>query len=70
VLFGTEDRITPPELGRHYRELMPRFEFVIVYDAAHAIYDHRPEAFASLVADFLAQREQFVVRRESGLPYP
>jgi pimeloyl-ACP methyl ester carboxylesterase len=70
VLFGTEDRLTPPELGRHYREILPNCQFVIVYDAAHAIYDDRPEAFAAIVADFLERREQFVVRSESGLLYP
>jgi pimeloyl-ACP methyl ester carboxylesterase len=70
VLFGTEDRLTPPELGRVYRELLPRCHFVIVYDAAHAIHEDRPEAFAAIVADFLEHREQFVARRESGLLYP
>lgn len=70
VLFGTEDRLTPPELGRHYREILPNCQFMIVYDAAHALYDDRPEAFAAIVSDFLEHREQFVVRRESGLLYP
>ncbi len=70
VLFGTEDRLTPPELGRHYRELIPNGHFVIVYDAAHAIYDDRPEAFAAIVGEFLEHHEQFVVRHESGLLYP
>jgi pimeloyl-ACP methyl ester carboxylesterase len=70
VLFGTEDRLTPPELGRHYREILPDCQFVIVYDAAHAIYDDRPEAFAAIVDDFLEHHDQFVVRRESGLLYP
>jgi pimeloyl-ACP methyl ester carboxylesterase len=70
VLFGTEDRLTPLELGRHYRELMPDAHFVIVYDAAHAVYADRPEAFAAIVADFLEHRAEFVVRRESGLLYP
>jgi pimeloyl-ACP methyl ester carboxylesterase len=70
VLFGTEDRITPPELGRHYRELLPNCQFVIVYDAAHAIYEDRPEAFAAIVADFVEHRDEFVVQRESGLRYP
>lgn len=70
VLFGTEDRLTPPELGRHYREILPDCHFVIVYDAAHAIYDDRPEAFAAIVADFVERREQFVVRQESGALYP
>jgi pimeloyl-ACP methyl ester carboxylesterase len=70
VLFGTEDRLTPPELGRIYRELLPNGQLVIVYDAAHAIFADRPEAFAAIVAEFLAHRDEFVIRRESGLLYP
>jgi pimeloyl-ACP methyl ester carboxylesterase len=70
VLFGTEDWLTPPELGRIYRELLPQCHFVIVYDAAHAIYADRPEAFAAIVTDFLERRAEFVMRRESGLLYP
>jgi pimeloyl-ACP methyl ester carboxylesterase len=70
VLFGTEDRLTPPELGRVYCELLPRCHFVVVYDAAHAIYADRPEAFAALVTDFVERRQEFVMRRESGLLYP
>jgi pimeloyl-ACP methyl ester carboxylesterase len=70
VLFGTEDRLTPPELGRHYRELLPNCQLVFVYDAAHAIDADRPEAFTALVSDFLEHREQFVVRRRSSLLYP
>jgi pimeloyl-ACP methyl ester carboxylesterase len=70
VLFGSEDRITPAEYGRLYRELLPNCQFVIVYDAAHAIDGDRPEAFAAIVTDFVAYREQYVVRRESRLLYP
>jgi pimeloyl-ACP methyl ester carboxylesterase len=70
VLFGTEDRLTPPELGRHYKELLPNCQLIFVYDAAHAIDADRPEAFAALVSDFLEHREQFVVRRQSGLLHP
>jgi pimeloyl-ACP methyl ester carboxylesterase len=70
VLFGSADEMTPPELGRHYRELLPQCQFVIVYDAGHAIDGDRPEAFAAIVTDFIEHREQFVVRRESRLLYP
>lgn len=70
VLFGTEDRLTPPELGRIYRDILPNCQFTIVYDAAHAIYADRPEAFAAVVTDFIEHHEEFVVRRESGLLYP
>jgi pimeloyl-ACP methyl ester carboxylesterase len=70
VLFGSADEMTPPELGRHYRELLPNCQFVIVYDSGHAIDGDRPEAFAAIVAEFIERREQFVVRRESRLLYP
>jgi len=70
VLFGTEDQMTPPELGRQYRALLPDAHLVFVYDAAHAIDRDRPEAFAATVSDFLARQAQFVVRQESGLRYP
>jgi pimeloyl-ACP methyl ester carboxylesterase len=70
VMFGTEDRLTPPELGRHYPEILSHGHLVLVYDAAHAIDADRPEAFAALVSDFLEHHGQFVVRRSSGLLYP
>jgi pimeloyl-ACP methyl ester carboxylesterase len=70
VMFGTEDRLTPPRLGRHYPEILPHGHLVLIYDAAHALDSDRPEAFAALVEDFLQHRDQFVVRRESGLLYP
>lgn len=70
VLFGTEDRLTPPELGRHYREILPNCQFVIVYDAAHAIYDDRPEALAAIMGEFIGHPDEFVVTRDSGLLYP
>jgi pimeloyl-ACP methyl ester carboxylesterase len=69
VLFGTEDRLTPPELGHHYREILPNCQLVIVHDAAHAIYDDQPEALAAIITDFLARGEASVVRPETGLLY-
>jgi pimeloyl-ACP methyl ester carboxylesterase len=70
VLFGTRDRMIAPEMGRVYREIMPNCHFVLVYDAAHAIGADRPEAFASVVSDFLERHEQFVVTRASALVNP
>lgn len=70
VLFGTLDRSIPPEMGRVYRELMPNCHLVLVYDAGHAIDMDRPEAFASVVEDFLQRREGFIVTAQSGLIYP
>jgi pimeloyl-ACP methyl ester carboxylesterase len=70
VLFGTEDRLVPPEMGRHYRELLPTCSLVFVYDAAHVMEEERPEAFAAVAGDFLDRGTGFLVKEESGLLYP
>ncbi|HET7879730.1 MAG TPA: alpha/beta hydrolase, partial [Acetobacteraceae bacterium] len=53
VLFGTRDRIIPPEMGRHYKALLPNCHLVLVYDAGHDIGTERPDAFANVTLDFL-----------------
>ncbi|HZQ34855.1 MAG TPA: alpha/beta hydrolase [Dehalococcoidia bacterium] len=70
VLFGTEDRVTVPELGRIYQELMPRCRFVLVYDAGHAIAQERPEAFAALVADFVERKDTIATNAGSSIINP
>ena len=70
VLFGTEDVIVPPAMGPIYRQRMPNCHLILVYDAGHAIDADRPEAFVSVVGDFLQRREQFVVTRTSSLINP
>lgn len=70
VLFGTADRVIPPEFGRLYRELMANAHLVFVYDAGHAIAAERPEAFAEVVIDFVERREAFVISRIPTVVYP
>jgi pimeloyl-ACP methyl ester carboxylesterase len=70
VVFGTEDGMLPPEMGRTYRELMPNCSFVLVYDAAHELGSDRPEAIAALVSDFARRREAFIVGNESTVIHP
>jgi pimeloyl-ACP methyl ester carboxylesterase len=70
VVLGTDDKVTPPESARLYRELLQSCHIVFVYGAAQAIAADRPEAFASLVGDFLTRKEQFVVRDTSALVHP
>jgi pimeloyl-ACP methyl ester carboxylesterase len=70
VLFGTEDRLIPTEMGRIYREIMPNCNLIYVYDAGHHIDADRPEAFAGVVSDFLERHEQFVVTRTSSVINP
>lgn len=70
VLFGTMDRMIPSAMGRLYCEKMPNCHLVLVYDAGHAIDADRPEAFVSVVDDFLQHREGFLVNRQSRLINP
>lgn len=70
VLFGTLDRVIPPQMGHFYKELMPNCHLVFVYDAGHAIGAERPEAFAEVVADFVERREAFVISRTATVIHP
>jgi pimeloyl-ACP methyl ester carboxylesterase len=70
VLFGTLDRMIPPEMGRHYKELIPNGHLVFVYDAGHAISSERSEAFADVTTDFLERREAFVINRANTVIHP
>lgn len=67
VMFGSADAVIPPEMGRHYRALLPNSQLVFVYDAGHVVDVDRPEAFAALVEDFLGDPGAFLVNQESGL---
>jgi pimeloyl-ACP methyl ester carboxylesterase len=70
VLFGTLDHVIPPEMGRHYKDLIPNCHLVFVYDAGHGISTDRPEAFAEVTADFLERHEAFVISRADTLIHP
>lgn len=70
VLFGTEDRMIPSEMGRLYCEKLPNCHLILVYDAGHVVDADRPEAFVSVVGDFLQRHEAFLVNRHSGLIHP
>jgi pimeloyl-ACP methyl ester carboxylesterase len=70
VLFGTLDRLMPPELGRRYKALLPNCNLVLVYDAGHSIGAERPEAFVEVVSDFLERHEAFIISRHETLINP
>jgi pimeloyl-ACP methyl ester carboxylesterase len=70
VLMGTEDRLIPPAMGRHYRELLPDCYLVMVYDAAHALDVDRPEACFAVIDDFLKRQGKFIVSNEDGAIFP
>jgi pimeloyl-ACP methyl ester carboxylesterase len=60
----------PADVGRVLRERMPKCHFVLVYAAHDDVATQRPEAFVSLVEDFLTRRERFIVNNRSGLLHP
>ncbi len=70
VLLGTEDKLIPPRIGRLYREIMPRCHVVMIYDAAHAMDAERPEAVASVAGDFIARRDEFLIKCTDGAIHP
>jgi len=70
VLFGTLDRVIPPEMGRHYKELLPNGHLVLIYDAGHAIGAERPDAFVEVVTDFLDRHEAFLISRAETVIHP
>lgn len=70
VLLGTDDKVTPLECAHFYREILQSCHLMFVYGAAQAIDADKPEAFASVVEDFLTRKEQFVVRDTSALVHP
>jgi pimeloyl-ACP methyl ester carboxylesterase len=70
VVFGTDDRLTPPEMARFYRRHYGNAHLMLIYDAAHLVDLDRPEAVAEVVGDFLARKERFLVSEQSGVMHP
>ena len=70
VLFGTQDGVIPPDMGRVYKDLIPNAHLMFVYDAGHALMVERPEAFAEAVADFLERTDAFVISRTRTVVFP
>jgi pimeloyl-ACP methyl ester carboxylesterase len=70
VVFATAYAVSPVEAARHYKTRMPGCNLVYVYDAGSRMTEERPEAVASLIADFLERHDLFLVRRESDVIHP
>ena len=70
AIFGAEDRLVAPEAPRIYRERIANSNLSFVYDAGHLIEAERPEALINAVSDYVAQRETFIVGRQSGVINP
>jgi len=63
VLFGAEDQLIPPDIGRIYADRMPDCHLVYVYAAGHLIANDRPDAYFRTVSEFLERGPAFVVNR-------
>ncbi len=53
VLWGAEDRIFPPDVGREIHESIPGSSFVLIPDAGHMPQWERPEAVNPILLEFL-----------------
>ena len=57
VTCPSEDKVIPVAHGARYAELIPQARFSQVEDCGHAMYFERPEEFAQVVTEFLADVE-------------
>ncbi len=55
LLWGTDDRLIPPAVGRHMAAELPRAAFVLVPRAGHAAPEEQPEAVNRLLLTFLRE---------------
>jgi pimeloyl-ACP methyl ester carboxylesterase len=70
ALFGTRDTVVPTDMARLYGGLLAKGFTTMVYNATHDVEGDRPEAVASIVNEFLAHGESFIVNRDSALIHP
>jgi 2-hydroxy-6-oxonona-2,4-dienedioate hydrolase len=65
LVWGMEDRITPPDVAERFRTLIPDAQLWHLSRCGHAPMLERPEPFAEVVADWL---EGTRARRAVGAP--
>jgi len=70
ILCGTRDQISPSNYGRLYKEIMPKSNLVMIYDAGHGLENERPQAVREVVADYVERHDSFLVTRQDGLINP
>lgn len=57
LIWGREDRITPPDVAREFHNLLPYSELNWIDHCGHAPMMEQPEIFNILVAKFLESKE-------------
>lgn len=63
ILWGTEDRLVPPENSSFYQKHIPHAQRVLIHGAAHELPISATEQWVALVTDFIRRGEFFVVNR-------
>ncbi|HEU0073742.1 MAG TPA: alpha/beta hydrolase [Dehalococcoidia bacterium] len=63
VIWGTEDRMVPPENSKLYQEHIPHALRIFVYGAAHELPIAATTKWVALVTDFIQRGEFFVVNK-------
>jgi 2-hydroxy-6-oxonona-2,4-dienedioate hydrolase len=53
LIWGKQDRITPPFVGEEFNRLLPNSELVLVDECGHAPMMEKPEIFNSILNEFL-----------------
>jgi pimeloyl-ACP methyl ester carboxylesterase len=65
LIWGLEDRITPPDVAERFRTLIPDAHLWHLSQCGHAPMLERPEPFAEVLADWLEGTRS---RREVAVP--
>jgi 2-hydroxy-6-oxonona-2,4-dienedioate hydrolase len=55
LIWGKDDRITPPFVGEEYHKLLPDSELNIVENCGHAAMMEKPDEFNAILERFLAK---------------
>ena len=70
ILFGAAMSASPEAPGTQWRRALGKGHLIYVYDAGDAMDTQRPQAVASLIRDFTARREGFLVRGADDRLHP
>jgi 3-oxoadipate enol-lactonase len=55
LVFGNDDRLTPPKIGEQMASAIEDSELVVIDDAGHLVNIEQPQRFNGVVLDFLAR---------------
>jgi 3-oxoadipate enol-lactonase len=56
LIYGAEDRLTPPSIGKDMQRQIPGAELAVIKGAGHLVNIERGEAFNAVLLDFLARQ--------------